>query len=67
VGMSTALEAVAARWAGMRACGVSLITNPGAGLSGAALDHAEVLAAAALAGPRLARVLVRFIGDLGAV
>jgi len=65
VGMSTALEAVAARWAGMKVCGVSLVTNPGAGLSGAALSHAEVLAAAASAGPRLARVLVRFIGDLG--
>ena len=46
VGMSTALEAVAARWAGMRVCGVSLVTNPGAGLSGAELSHAEVLAAA---------------------
>jgi len=66
VGMSTVLEAVAARWAGIRVCGVSLVTNPGAGLSGAALSHAEVLAAAASAGPRLARVLVRFIGDLGA-
>ncbi|HEY1169630.1 MAG TPA: purine-nucleoside phosphorylase [Candidatus Limnocylindrales bacterium] len=66
VGMSTALEAVAARWAGMKVCGVSLVTNPGAGLSGVALSHAEVLAAAASAGPRLARVLIRFIGDLGA-
>lgn len=65
VGMSTALEAVAARWAGMRVCGVSLVTNPGAGLSGAQLNHAEVLAAAASAGPRLARVLARFVGDLG--
>ena len=45
-------EAVAARWAGMKVCGVSLVTNPGAGLSGVALSHAEVLAAAAFAPAR---------------
>jgi purine-nucleoside phosphorylase len=66
VGMSTALEAVAAHWAGLRVCGVSLDTNSGAGLTGAQLSHAEVLAAAAEAGPRLARVVSRFITDLGA-
>ena len=65
VGMSTVLEAVAARWAGMRACGLSLVTNPGAGLSGAELSHAEVLAAAEAAGPRLSRVIARFVGELG--
>lgn len=64
VGMSTALEAVAARWGGLKVCGVSLVTNPGAGLSGSVLSHAEVLAAAEAAGPRLARILVRFIGKL---
>jgi purine-nucleoside phosphorylase len=63
VGMSTALEAVAAHWAGLRVCGVSLVTNPGAGLSGGQLSHAEVLAAAESAGPRLARVLARFVAD----
>ena len=61
VGMSTALEAVAAVWAGIRVCGVSLVTNPGAGLSGAQLSHAEVLAAAEAAGPRLARVIAGFV------
>ena len=66
VGMSTALEAVAARWAGLRVCGVSLVTNPGAGLSGGELSHAEVLAAAELAGPRLTRVIARFVADLPA-
>jgi purine-nucleoside phosphorylase len=64
VGMSTALEAVAARWAGIKVCGVSLVTNPGAGLSGAELSHAEVLAAAELAGPRLSRVIARFVAEL---
>jgi purine-nucleoside phosphorylase len=66
VGMSTALEAIAARWAGLRVCGVSLVTNPGAGLSSAALIHAEVLASAAAAGPRLARVIARFVAELDA-
>src|ERR1035437_688065 len=42
VGMSPALEAVAARWAGLKVCGVFLVTNPGAGLSGAQLSHAEI-------------------------
>jgi len=50
-----------ARWAGMRVCGVSLVTNPGAGLSGGTLSHAEVLAAAEAAGPGLARVIARFV------
>jgi purine-nucleoside phosphorylase len=64
VGMSTVPEAIAAHWAGIRVCGVSLVTNPGAGLSGAQLSHAEVLAAAEAAGPRLARVIARFVGEL---
>jgi len=66
VGMSTALEAVAARWAGINVCGISLITNPGAGLTGAQLSHAEVLSAAEWAGPRLARVIARFVVELPA-
>jgi purine-nucleoside phosphorylase len=65
VGMSTALEALAARWCGLRVCGVSLVTNPGAGLSASALSHEEVLAGATAAGPRLAGVIARFVGDLG--
>ena len=45
VGMSTVLEAIAARWAGLEVCGVSLVTNAGAGYSGEPLTHEEVLAA----------------------
>ena len=66
VGMSTVLEAVAARWAGLEVCGVSLVTNAGAGYSGRPLAHEEVLEAGAEAGPRLARVLRRFIAGIEA-
>ena len=64
VGMSTVLEALAAHWAGQRVCGVSLVTNAGAGLSPHPLTHAEVVAAADAAGPRLARVIGRFVAGL---
>jgi purine-nucleoside phosphorylase len=65
VGMSTVLECIAARWVGLEVCGVSLVTNAGAGYTGAPLTHEEVLEAGAVAGPRLARVIRRFIEDLG--
>ncbi len=64
VGMSTVLECIAARWAGLEVCGVSLVTNAGAGYSGAPLTHEEVLKAGNEAGPRLARVINRFVADL---
>ena len=64
VGMSTVMEAMAANWAGMRVCGVSLVTNAGAGLSPTPLTHEEVLEAASEAGPRLARVIGRFASEL---
>jgi purine-nucleoside phosphorylase len=64
VGMSTVLECIAARWVGLEVCGVSLITNPGAGYTGEPLTHEEVLAAGETAGPRLARVIRRFLRDL---
>jgi purine-nucleoside phosphorylase len=61
VGMSTALEAIAARHLGAEVLGVSLVTNPAAGLAPGGLDHAEVLAAgqaaAAQVGSLLAKVL----------
>ncbi len=64
VGMSTVLEAIAARWAGLEVVGVSLVSNAGAGYSGAPLTHAEVLEAGLTSGPRLARVIRRFVADL---
>jgi purine-nucleoside phosphorylase len=65
VGMSTVLECIAARWTGLDVCGVSLVTNAGAGYTGEPLTHEEVLAAGAEAGPRLARVIRRFVAGLG--
>lgn len=64
VGMSTVLECIAARWAGLEVCGVSLVTNAGAGYTGEPLTHEEVLTAGAEAGPGLARVIRRFVAGL---
>jgi purine-nucleoside phosphorylase len=64
VGMSTVLECIAARWAGLEVAGVSLVTNAGAGYSGVPLAHEEVLAAADEAGPRLAKVIRLFVAGL---
>jgi len=66
VGMSTVLEAIAARWAGLELAGVSLVTNPGAGVTGLPLSHEEVLIAANEAGPRFERVVRRWISLVGA-
>jgi purine-nucleoside phosphorylase len=63
IGMSTVVECIAARWTGLEVCGISLVTNAGAGYSGEPLDHAEVLEAGAEAGPRLGRVVRRFVAD----
>ncbi len=65
VGMSTVLECIAARWVGLEVCGVSLVTNAGAGYSGHPLTHEEVLQSGLVAGPRLARIIRRFLADLG--
>jgi purine-nucleoside phosphorylase len=64
VGMSTVLECIAARWVGLEICGISLVTNAGAGYSGAPLTHEEVLEAGRTAGPRLASVIARFVSEL---
>lgn len=64
VGMSTVLECIAARWAGLEVCGISLVTNPGAGYTGEPLTHEEVLAAGREAGPRMVRLVKRFVRDL---
>lgn len=64
VGMSTALEAIAAREAGMEVLGLSLITNAAAGISPTPLNHAEVIAAGKAAEPKLAALLVRAVQSI---
>jgi len=63
VGMSTVLEAIAAREAGAEVLGISLVTNLAAGMTGEPLSHEEVLQAgrdsAARMGGLLAEVLRR--------
>jgi purine-nucleoside phosphorylase len=64
VGMSTALEAIAARHLEAEVLGLSLATNLAAGVSPTPLDHAEVLAAGAAAAPGLGRLLRGFVERL---
>ena len=61
VGMSTTLEAIAAREAGMEVLGVSLVTNLAAGMSGEPLNHAEVLEAGRAAASRMGDLLGRIV------
>jgi purine-nucleoside phosphorylase len=61
VGMSTTLEAIAAREAGMEVLGISLVTNLAAGISGQPLDHAEVLEAGRAAATRMGDLLTRIV------
>lgn len=64
VGMSTALEAIAARQAGMEILGFSLITNLAAGIQKTPLSHEEVLEAGREAEPVISALLARVIGAL---
>ncbi len=57
VGMSTVVEVIAARTLGLRCLGISIVTNPGAGLSPTPLSHAEVIQAAAQSGTAVATLI----------
>ena len=61
VGMSTTLEAIAAREAGMEILGISLVTNLAAGMTGEPLNHAEVLEAGRAAAERMGGLLGRIV------
>jgi purine-nucleoside phosphorylase len=64
VGMSTALEAIAARQAGMEILGMSLITNLAAGIQKTPLSHSEVIQAGKDAEPVISALLARIVERL---
>ena len=64
VGMSTALEAIAAREAGMEILGFSLVTNLAAGISPEPLSHQEVIAAGKQAEPVISAMLAEIVSKL---
>jgi purine-nucleoside phosphorylase len=64
VGMSTALEAIAARAAGAEVLGVSLVTNLAAGITGEPLSHDEVLEAGRAAAERMGTLLGRLVASV---
>jgi purine-nucleoside phosphorylase len=64
VGMSTSLEAIAARQAGMEILGFSLITNLAAGIQTTPLSHTEVLQAGRDAEPVISDLLARVVRAL---
>jgi purine-nucleoside phosphorylase len=61
VGMSTVLEAIAARHLGAAVLGLSLVTNIAAGLSTQPIDHADVLAAGQDAAARMGTLLAAIV------
>ena len=64
VGMSTALEAIAARESGLEVLGLSLSTNLAAGISLTPLSHKEVLEAGKEAEPRISALLAQIVTKL---
>jgi purine-nucleoside phosphorylase len=64
VGMSTALEAIAARHLGAEVLGLSLVTNLAAGLSDQPLDHGEVVATGQDAALRMGTLLAEILPGL---
>ncbi|MCM1100551.1 MAG: purine-nucleoside phosphorylase [Clostridium sp.] len=64
VGMSTAVEAIAANHCGMKVCGISCISNLAAGMSETPLNHKEVQEAADLAAPRFAKLVTEAVKRL---
>ncbi|MHC4600423.1 MAG: purine-nucleoside phosphorylase, partial [Planctomycetota bacterium] len=64
VGMSTVPEAIAARHAGLRVLGFSMISNLAAGLSSKPLTHEEVLETGAKAGKTLGALIEALLDRL---
>jgi purine-nucleoside phosphorylase len=64
VGMSTIYEVIAARHAGMKVLGLSLVANPAAGVGPAPLSHEDVTAAAAAGAGRMNQLIEAFLSRL---
>ncbi|GAA2049926.1 purine-nucleoside phosphorylase [Streptomyces carpaticus] len=64
VGMSTVLEAIAAREAGAEVLGISLVTNLAAGITGEPLNHEEVLQAGRDSAVRMGTLLSQVLGRI---
>lgn len=62
VGMSTVFEVIAARACGMEVLGVSMISNPAAGVQDVPISMDDVATAAQVAAQKLARLIVAFVG-----
>jgi purine-nucleoside phosphorylase len=61
VGMSTVLEVIAARHAGLKILGLSLVANPAAGVEPAPLRHEDVTDAAAAGTKKMGNLLAAII------
>ena len=57
VGMSTVMETIAARHLGAEVLGISMVSNPAAGLSDEPIDHQGVLAATGTSAARVGELL----------
>ncbi|MBD5544911.1 MAG: purine-nucleoside phosphorylase [Lachnospiraceae bacterium] len=66
VGMSTAVEAIAANHMGMKVCGISCVCNLAAGLSENPLTHEEVQEAANNAAPFFKKLVTECVKKFGA-
>lgn len=66
VGMSTACEAIAARHAGVRVCGISCISNMASGISEEELSHLDVQAVADQRSGEFERIVTKSIEKIGA-
>lgn len=67
VGMSTACEAIAARHAGMRVCGISCISNMAAGVQKTPLSHSEVMETAQKIMPEFKDLLINTVKEIGGI
>lgn len=67
VGMSTAVEAIAAGHMGMKVCGISCITNKGSGLSQKELNHAEIVEAGEIIGARFSALVTAVLPEIDAL